>query len=463
MKQETAVDVAVVGAGISGLATAFFLQCYGLQVCVLEKADRPGGVVQSLRREGFLVETGPNSSADTHPELSAFFRSIGVESERIRASAAARKRYVLRRGRLYPLPLSPAAFLSSNLFSWSAKWRLLREWWIKPAPDVEESVADFVRRRLGREFLDYAIDPFVSGVYAGNPERLSLPVAFPKLHALEQRYGSLMRGAVLGMLERRKRGERSRAGAPLYAFREGMETPIRALTQILGERVHLRVTLKEVARKEDWFKLSGLQEGSPRRWRARALVLAIPAYAYQDIHFRLPFPGLQQLIGVEYAPVAVVALGFRRHPCAHPLDGFGFLVPGREGYNVLGTLWNSSIFPKRAPTGGALLTSFLGGSRLPELLTLSNNQLRSTVVRELNELLGLQAEPELVYIQRWPRAIPQYTLGYGAVLDALDRSERHVPGLFIGGNFRGGISFSDCIVQAQKRARQVQRYLASVE
>ncbi|RMG61370.1 MAG: protoporphyrinogen oxidase [Calditrichaeota bacterium] len=463
MSQRPAVDVAVVGAGISGLATAFYLQRAGLQVVVLEKAARPGGVVQSLRREGFLIETGPNSSPETSPVLKDFFQALGVESERIYALPTAKKRYVLRGGRLHPLPLSPLAFLTSPLFSWRAKFRLLREPWIKPAPpEVEESVADFVRRRLGEEFLHYAVDPFVSGVYAGNPERLSLPVAFPKLHQLEQRYGSLIRGAVLGARERKKRGERSRAAAPLYAFREGMETPIGALSGLLGERFQREVTVQEVAREEDWFVLRGTQRDEGREWRARAVVFAIPAHAYQQIDFRFPLPAREALGGVEYAPVVVVALGFHRHPCRHPLDGFGFLVPGREGRNLLGTLFNSSIFPERAPAGGALLTSFLGGSRLPELQALSDQQLLRTVQRELEELLGLQALPDVVHIQRWSRAIPQYTLGYSAVLAAIRRSEEAVPGLFIGGNFRGGIGFSECILQARERAGQVQRFLAGV-
>ena len=227
-------DVLVVGAGISGLTTAFQLTRHGCAVEVIDAGPRPGGVIGSERRDGVLYERGPNSILDTGPFINEMLAELGILGERIEMNAVAAKRFLVRAGKLTALPMNPRAFLMTPLFSTRAKLRLLREPFIARARDgVEESVAQFVLRRLGREFLDYAIEPFVAGVYAGDPNELSVSAAFPRLHAIEQRYGSLIRGQILGARERAKSGAKAKSVAPSFSFRDGLQT----LTDVLASKV----------------------------------------------------------------------------------------------------------------------------------------------------------------------------------------------------------------------------------
>ncbi len=227
-------DVIVVGGGLSGLVTAYRLQQTGVDVLVLEAAPRPGGVIGSVRRDGVLFERGPNSGMDTTPVINALLDDLGIRALRVDGSAASSRRYVVRGGKLVALPMSPGAFLATPLFSARAKLRLFAEPFIRRAPaDADESVAHFVRRRLGPEFLDYAIEPFVSGIYAGDAQHLSLPAAFPRLHALEQRYGSLLGGAIRGARERRRSAEKGKNAATSFSFRDGMQTLTDALAAAL--------------------------------------------------------------------------------------------------------------------------------------------------------------------------------------------------------------------------------------
>lgn len=445
------VDVVVVGAGISGLATAFHLERRGHAVRVLEAAPRAGGVIGSRRREGILCETGPNSTLDTTPLIGELLAVAGIAGERLDATTAAAKRYVLRDGRLVPLPTSPGAFLATPLFSLGAKLALLREPFVAPAPpDTDESVGAFVRRRLGAEFLDYAIEPFVAGVYAGDPEALSLQAAFPKLHALEQRYRSLIRGQILGARERAQSHERARNTAASFSFRDGMQTLPDALARGLkGLETGVRVV--GLARADDGtFRV----EGERRSVSGRAVVLAVPADAAAGLVRTLAPGAAQALEAIPYAPVAVVVSAYRRRDVKHALDGFGFLAPRKEGRAILGTLFSSSMFDGRAPAETVLLTTFVGGARNPELARASPEEIAATVGRELAALLGAGA-PQWRDVVQWARAIPQYTLGHPGRIAVLEQAETAVPGLFFRASYRGGVSVGDCIKSAGTTATAV--------
>jgi len=450
------VDVVVVGAGISGLATAFHLQRRGHTVCVLEAASRAGGVIGSHRRDGVLYETGPNSTLDTTPLIGELLDAAGIAAERLDATAAAAKRYVLRGGRLVPLPTSPGAFLVTPLFSLGAKLALAREPFVAPAPpDREETVAAFVRRRLGAEFLDYAIEPFVAGIYAGDPERLSVQAAFPRLHALEQRYRSLIRGQILGARERAREREQAKNTASSFSFRNGMQTLPDALARALrGLETGVRVL--RLARDDDGvFTVEGERSDA----RARAVVLAVPADAAAGLARQLAPAAAQALDAIPYSPVAVVASAYRRADVKHALDGFGFLSPRKEGRAILGTLFSSSMFDGRAPDDTVLLTTFVGGARNPELARASPDEIVMAVDRELAALLGA-ASPLWREVVQWPRAIPQYTLGHLGRIAALEQAEAAVPGLFFRSNYRGGVSVGDCIKSADVAAAAVSAFLA---
>ncbi|HEX9653554.1 MAG TPA: protoporphyrinogen oxidase, partial [bacterium] len=434
-------DTLIIGAGISGLATAFRLQRTGLDILILEKSDHIGGAILSEQHDGFLIDYGPNSTLDTSPKIRDFIKEVGVEERRVNANVSASHRYVLRGGVLQALPMNPPQFIKSKLFSWKAKLRLFAEPFISPAPeDKEETIAEFVKRRLGKEFLDYAINPFVAGVYAGDPERLSVRSAVAKIYALEKNYGSLIKGAIKGAKERKKRAETDKTRAQLFSFQNGMgELPV-ALKKNLGDCIQTKCEIKRIRRGDDSWTVEYSQAGQPMTVKARSVIFTTPAYVTANLLQSLDSNLSGKLREIVYPPVAMVFLGFKKPPPCRPLDGFGFLVPKVENRNILGTIWSSTIFPNRAPEDGIALTTFVGGMRQPELVSRDDDELLKLVQADLREIMGLTGQPNIVKIKRWEKAIPQYELGHQQRIDAVENSEQEHPGVFISGNFRGGIS-----------------------
>lgn len=444
------VDVVVVGAGLSGLVVAYTLRDAGLGVITTEIAERPGGVIGTRERDGFRYETAANSALDDATLFAPLLHSLGIAGERIDASAHAAKRFVVRRGRLQPLPTSPPSLLTSATFSLGAKLRLLREPFVrKRSTQEDESVASFARRRLGGEWLDYAVDPFVSGVHAADPEALSLRAAFPRLHALEQAHGSLL----LGQLRRARKGL---SPPRSMSFRHGMQT----LPDALALRVDVVTgTRTSIALAPDaGFAVELASAGATRTLRARSVVVSTPADAAAALVAPLAPQAVQHLTAIPYAPVTVVVAAYRREDVAHALDGFGFLVPSREQRPILGTLFSSTMFEERAPSGHVLLTTFVGGQRNPQAAAQDDAALRATVDRELAALLGAR-DPMWMDIVRWPRAIPQYTLGHEQRIAAVDQATAHLPTLLFSANWRGGVSVADCVARSRQTAFAVLRAL----
>lgn len=454
------VDCAVIGAGISGLSAGYWLARRGISVEVIEAAARPGGVIGTECAGGLLYERGPNSILDTNPHIARLLENVGVLDRRIEASAVSAKRFVVRSGKLVALPTSLAAFLTTRLFSSRAKLALLREPFVAPAPtELDEAVADFVVRRLGHEFLNYAIEPFVAGIYAGNAEQLSLRAAFPKLHALEQRYGSLIKGQIYGARERARRIEKPRSVAASFSFRDGMQTLTDALAGALP-RLRCNVRATGLQRSEDGRLLVSIQGGTQiERHRCRTVVLAVPAYsAARLLRESVPDPAAA-LDAIPYAAVATVASAYRRCAIEHPLDGFGFLAPRVEKRNILGTLFSSSMFSGRAPQDAVLLTTYVGGQRAPDLVSLPDDELTRLVHEELAALLGIRETPFFSSTNRWRHAIPQYTLGHAERIRRAERAELDLPGLFLCASYRGGVSVGDCISSGARIADAVERFL----
>ena len=455
-----AFDVLVLGGGLSGLVAAFELQKRGLVVGVVDANDAPGGVIGTRARDGFLYETGANSALDTTPLLNELFAEVGVAEARRDASTVANTRYVVKNGALVALPTSPGAFLTTGAFTLGAKLRLFREPFIAAAPpQAEESIAAFVRRRLGNEFLDYAIDPFVSGIYAGDPEQISVPAAFPRLHALEQKYGSLIRGQIMGARERRKNPEKAKNAAMSFSFDRGMQVFPRALAGRLAHYLPGTRVESIVRRPGGDYDVRALRAGTPVAFAARALVVAAPAYRAAAFLEPLSAPLARALEAIRYAPVSVVASAYRREDVRHDLAGFGFLVPKKERRHILGSLFSSSMFEGRAPAGHVLLTTFVGGLRNPEMTTLPDGELTGAVEEELAALVGA-GKPLWHEIVRWTHAIPQYTLGHLERIAAVDRAAAAFPGLFWCANWRGGVSVSDCVKNGHAMAGTVQAFAA---
>ncbi|MEO5365263.1 MAG: protoporphyrinogen oxidase [Magnetococcus sp. WYHC-3] len=446
------VDLCVVGAGLSGLSTAWFAQQRGFSLRVIESRPQVGGTILTERLPGHrLVERGPNSTlqkpGDADDALGRLITALGLEGELLEAAPAARYRFVLRHGRLCALPTSPPGFVSSPLFSPAAKLRLLLEPFIGRAAR-EESVAEFVRRRLGQEFLDYAIEPFISGVYAGDPRQLSVRAAVARIHALEVRHGSLIRGALAqGKAHRQSGLPRGR----MISFRQGMDTLPRRIAAALPE--HCIVLHRAAARleREDggWRVLDG--EGEILA-RGRFLVLAVPAPVAAGLLRDLAPAAAQALEEIPYAPIHSAGLGFRRDHVTHALDGFGFLVPRREGVRLLGGLFSSTLFPGRAPEGEVLITAFLGGTQDPQAVTLDDGAVLAAMLRDLDRCLGLSGSPEFTLLTRYTRAIPQYTLGHQQRVATVDAAVAGLPGLLTRCNWRDGISVADCVRAAEKTA-----------
>jgi oxygen-dependent protoporphyrinogen oxidase len=454
-------DVLVAGGGLSGLVAAFELAKRGLAVAVLDANHEPGGVIATRERDGFLYETGANSALDTTPLLNELFAEVGVAASRRDASEVANTRYVVKDGALVALPTSPGAFLTTGAFTLGAKLRLFREPFIAPAPpQAEESIAAFVRRRLGNEFLDYAIDPFVSGIYAGDPEQISVPAAFPRLHALEQKYGSLIRGQIQGARERRRNPEKAKNAAKSFSFDRGMQVFPRALAGRLHHYLP-STRVESIARRPGGdYEVRASRAGTPATFTAPALVIAAPAWRAASFVEALSAPLARALEAIRYAPVSVVVSAYRREDVRHDLAGFGFLVPKKERRKLLGTLFSSSMFEGRAPSGHVLLTTFVGGQRNPEMTTLGDDELTRAVEAELAALLGA-GRPLWHEIVRWTHAIPQYTLGHLERIAAVDRAAAAYPGLFWCANWRGGVSVSDCVKNGHAMAGTVHAFAAA--
>jgi oxygen-dependent protoporphyrinogen oxidase len=446
----------VIGAGISGLVCAHALNKRGVDALVLEASPRAGGAICSERRDDFLLELGPQSFSGT-ASLRALCAELGLADNLLKAPASA-PRYVLISGKLKEVPLNPAALLTSSLLSPATKWKIARDaFGTTIAPESDESIAAFVRRKFGAEFLDRLAAPFVSGIYAGDPERLSLRSAFPQLHAAEKTAGSLIRGMMRATKSRR--GPRERP--TLLSFRDGNATLVRVLAEQLGSKLHLRAEVLGIAVRPEAgaprFELRLRQAGNEETLIADRLVIATPsdvaAVLLRDVNAAFePVLG-----GIEYASVAVVSLGYRREDVAHSLKGFGFLAPRSSGLRVLGCVWNSSLFSERAPAGHVLLTSFIGGATDPSAASLSAAELVELVHRELAPLLQIRVAPVFSNAQVYRHALPQYNIGHSERLIALQRLRAELPGLFVVGNYLRGPSIGNCVDLAMEAAEDIAR------
>lgn len=456
--------VIIIGGGISGLSTAWLLrtkaQAAGktLDITLLEKEAQPGGKIRSIHEQGYTCEWGPNGFLDSKPQTLDLCRAVGVEGNLHRSNDNARKRFIFSGGELHRLPEGAASFLKSRLISWPGKLRLALEPtpFITPAPaGVDETLADFGRRRLGKEALDKLIAPMVSGIFAGDPETMSLVSCFPRIAELEREYGGLVRAMImLGKKKKRDIAEGkvvSSAAGPggvLTSFREGIQYLSDALSASLGDIVR------------PGSRVVAVQKGSGAPYRVRCadgsdydadlVISASPAFAAAEILEGID-PGISGVLRqIPYASMTVICFGYDRERIAHPLDGFGYLIPKKEGRSTLGTLWDSSMFERRAPEGKVLLRSMMGGACFPEYISLSDDEVVARVRRDLQATMGITAEPSFVRVFRHEQAIPQYTVGHGKRLDALAGLLEKHPGLILTGNSFRGIGLNDCVAAAQR-------------
>jgi protoporphyrinogen/coproporphyrinogen III oxidase len=455
----TAYPVLVIGGGISGLACAYHLQQAGIPVRALEAGSRPGGVIATKRKDGFCLEVGPQSFLSTEP-LARLIDALGLKDQLLHANQRA-PRYILMGGRLVPAPLAPPSLLTTSLFSAGTKWRLVTEILRHTRPPAEdESIAAFVRRKFGDELLDRLVAPFVSGVYAGDAERLSLRAAFPKVHEFEAQYGSVLRGAV------KSRPAKGTPHAGLCSFRDGMETFPRAIAARLGSSLLLETRVSRLrhgkANGKPWFEVDITRHNHSETLPASAVVIATPTNIASEILLGLSDKFAPLFSRIEYAPVAVVSACYRREQIQRPPDGFGFLVPRSEGLRALGTVFNSALFAGRAPDGMVCFTSFAGGATDPKFCELSDEEITETICAEVARVLGITGKPVATNVLRHARALPQYNLGHSQIVNSLEALTAAMPGLFLAGNYLAGPSVGACVEQAFRTAEAVRVYLASI-
>ena len=436
--------IGIIGGGISGLTTAFLLKKKGFDVTVFEAADAVGGNIQTIERDGYTVEQGPNSLLKA-PRLIDLVRLLKLEDKVIAADAAAKKRYILADGKLEAM--GPKSFIN-GYFSLKTIFSLIREPFVRSKSPENESVAEFVSRRLNAEFLNKAIDPFVSGVYAGDPQNLSMRAAFPKLYEMERDFGSL----IMGTFRRQK--EKADPDFPrTFSFHGGLKTLIGTLAAEIGDGVRLSTSVNEI------------EETATGKFRVNAqefdaVVISTPAFIAAELIKSRDSSLAHLLSEINYPQVAVVVLGFKSEQIKKVLDGFGFLIPSGEKRPILGTLFHSAVFPERSPEGHQLLMTFVGGVRAGNTLDEKTDEELKTLVREqLGEILGTSGEPDFFHIKRWKRAIPQYRVGYEEVTAAAADFEKSNRGIYFCSNFYRGISMSDCVKNAFETADNIEKFL----
>lgn len=455
--------VAVVGGGIAGLALGYHLLRRGVPVQVYEAGPRPGGNIYSEPRGGYLCEWGPNGFLDNEPATLRLVDALGLGGEIAVSSELTRIRWIVRDGRLRELPAKPPQFLTSDILSPAGRLRVMLEW-AQPArrDPSDESVFDFARRRIGREAAEVLVDAMVTGVYAGDSRRLSLTAAFPRMRAMEQEHGGLVRAMMaMGRARRqaRRRGEDIGAGGSpmgppgtLTSFTGGMETMVHGLARALGGNLSCGARVGAIARDGDTWRLE-CSDGTTAT--AAHLVLACPAWSAASLLGPLAAE-LAQLTGaIDSAPVAVVCLGYAAADVARVKQGFGFLVPGRERSGILGTLFDTWVFPQRSPAGRVLWRTMIGGARDPEAVDLDDASLVQRALGALEKLLGLRATPEMTYVVRYARGIPQYPVGHPQQVARIEACLQQFPGLHLTGNSYHGISMNSCIKEAEAVAERI--------
>ncbi len=453
------VDVAIVGGGIAGLAAAAWLEHdHGIgDLVVLEADERPGGKVATRWEDGCCLEWGPQGFLDSAPDTLELARLAGLGDRLVRAGDAAADRFIVRDGRPRRVPLSPGAFLASDVLPLGARLRVLLEPFAPGPPEGDESVLDFAARRIGRGAAEVLVDAMVTGVFAGDPARLSLAATFPRMAAMEREHGSLVRA----LLARRRGAARSGTGTggpagpagTLTTFDRGMGALPAALAARLGGRLRLRAPVRGLTRSGGGFGIE-LDDGAIV---ARRLVVATPAAEASRLLERLAPEAVTPLAGIATAPIAVVLTAYRRADAfGAPVGGFGVLVPGRERLGVLGTLFCHSIFPGQAPEGWLLLRTMLGGARDPAAVELDDGALLARTREALARLLGADPDPDRSWIVRHPRGIAQYTLGHLERVAAAERAAASAGIVLTGSSYRG-VSVNDCIRAARGAAARLIR------
>jgi len=447
-------NIIIIGGGISGLALLHYLKIKyyfrnDVSITLLEKNDYLGGTIRSLSHKEYLFETGPNGFLDSKPRTLDFIQELGLEGSFVRASDDAKIRYISVNNTLHALPSNPKEFLKFKLLNPWQKLRILGEMIAPRGKNFKETAYDFGMRRLGQRFSEIFLDPMVSGVYGGDARRTVVSAAFPRIYELEQEYGSLIKA----MLYLKKKKKASGGGMPkgtLTSFNGGMSVVINTLGQRYKGHIQLQQDIQTVSRRDDQYIIySGTTQ-----YVADELFLCTPAYVTGDLIKNLDQELADDLRKITYAPMAVVGLVFSKEAFAQCPKGFGYLIPSLEKNEVLGVLFDSNIFPHRCPDHQIMLRIMMGGVRHPDILRKSKEDLTQVAIKEVSTQFKVTKKPDETFFTSWTNAIPQYDAQYVDIMNRMDKKLEKMAHFEIVANYRGGVSFNDCIESAYQKAQE---------
>ena len=441
----------MIGAGLTGLSTAFHLHRQGRDVVILEKADRVGGQIHTYHENGFTFESGPNTGVVSFPEVAELFQMLEGSCQLEIARESSKRRLIWKGDRFHELPSSPVSAITTPLFRLSDKFRILGEPWRKKGTDPDEPVGALAARRLGKSFYEYAVDPFVSGVYAGDPMKLTTRYALPKLYNLEANYGSFIRGAIAKAKEPKTDRDRL-ATKKVFSAVGGLQRLVEALSKDL--RIITGANNLKVMPTADgqWScTYNGTEEIVCRK-----VVTTVGAYALPALLPFIPEAQMQKMSNLFYAPIIQVILGVK-NTCGLDFPAFGGLVPSKEQKRVLGILFPSSCFEQRCPDGGALYSYFIGGACHTDYLQKSDDEIREITLEAFHSMLKYPADmqPDLLRIFRHEHAIPQYWSDSGERFATIEALQQQYPGLILAGNMRDGIGMGNRIHQGATIASSI--------
>ncbi len=447
-------DVLIIGGGISGLSTAWWLAQQGIEVEIWEADERPGGKIRTSHDDGYVTERAAGLLVNFRPQIDRLIQQTGLKSS-LKRRGEKLNRYIVHQGKLTQVPMLLPALLTSPLWSLPAKLRLMTEIFIPRGSDESETVSEFVRRRLGQEVLDTAMDPFISGTLASDPDLAEAQSVLPRLTALENRYGSLTAGMLVNRVLKRRRANT----ADTFSFQGGMSELVNALAHTPGVTVRNGARATGIINHGNQWQVEGVVNETPNSIKVPQLVMSTPANVSGKLLDPIDSHLGELLCGIEYSPVAVLHMGLKSSNIKHPLDGTGFLVSKQNHLPVNGNLWMSSMFPERAPQGHTLLTSYLGGVHHPEQLHQSDDQLSDTVLECLRPLLDIKGSAEYVKVERHHQGLPLYHGRYRARINAIDERLSRLSGLHLNANYMHGVSVRERIYQGKLIANIIAKAL----
>lgn len=441
-------DYLIVGAGITGLCAAYELYKANKDFLLVEREPQVGGNIKSISIDGYNLELGPNSFLET-PELAALIEELNLQDQLVSPKPAANSQYIVRNKKPHKVPKDPISAMKTPLFSAGAKWRVLMEPFIAPKQVEGESLADFMERRVGKEVVEYALAPFVSGIYAGDAYKLEAKSSFPNLYRMEAEHGSILKGFIARSKENKKKGIKKKKRRQLV-FKNGLQVLPEEIAGKFKQNVLLSAFPKEIKRTPDGlYSVIINHDNQDTEYLVRHLILAIPAPAASTL-LKLAFPKISGYLSkIEYGKVIVVHTGFDKTAIANQIEAFGDLIPPKENFNLLGTIWSSAAYENKAPEGKILLTNMVSG----KLIDKSPDEIIETVLDELDTLFVVTEPPDMVYVTKYENAIPQYNIGYADIIAHI--AQEMPANLYLCGNYIGGIASGECVKNGLKLGKEL--------